>query len=206
MKNLAVALSLAVFSLGAHAGDTCVNQATAKDLKGVAKTSFIAKCTKDAVEASRTVCEQQAAEKKLAGAAKTSFATKCIRDMTPDVDATCQAFADSAELSGAARASNSSRPSATKSRTSPSTCRTAAPHDHTVGNGRPSFAPPVSTPALTRNVVAARPRPGTARQAPRRRATPSSTSAQSATPAVTLGARCRPGAAALASTRGSPES
>jgi len=58
-------------------------QAGDKKLAGAAKTSFVKKCSTDALTSAATPrCEAQAADKKLAGAAKTSFVTKCVTDAT----------------------------------------------------------------------------------------------------------------------------
>lgn len=48
MKAVAVALLATLVVVGARA-ETCVAQATAKNLAGAAKTSFLTKCTSDAV-------------------------------------------------------------------------------------------------------------------------------------------------------------
>ena len=58
----------------AQAADGCDKQAEDKKLAGAAKTSFVKKCSADAVTASPAAasCEKAAGEKKLAGAAKTS--------------------------------------------------------------------------------------------------------------------------------------
>jgi hypothetical protein len=80
---------VAVMALGAMASSAyaaegaCDTQATERKLAGAAKTSFVKKCTTDAVTSAATPrCETQAADKKLAGAAKTSFVTKCVTDAT----------------------------------------------------------------------------------------------------------------------------
>ena len=63
LAGLICAVSLPAFAA------TCTEQATEKKLAGAAKSSFLAKCEKDAT----ATCEANAAEKKLNGAAKTSF-------------------------------------------------------------------------------------------------------------------------------------
>lgn len=95
MKTLFATLSLALFAFASPAqaashkeapamagqAPACEAQATEKKLAGAAKTSFMKKCEKDAVEHSAAAgCEAQATEKKLAGAAKTSFVKKCEKD------------------------------------------------------------------------------------------------------------------------------
>ena len=83
MKRLLVAAVTVFASTGAFAADTsCQAQAAEKKLAGAAKSSFIKKCDKDAVEAATTTCTTQATEKKLAGAAKSSFVKKCVKDST----------------------------------------------------------------------------------------------------------------------------
>jgi hypothetical protein len=82
MKIIAIALaaSLAVVS-GAYA-DTCASKAVDKNgkaLAGAAKTSFLAKCKKDA----QADCTTKAVDKNgkaLTGAAKTSSVKKCVAD------------------------------------------------------------------------------------------------------------------------------
>jgi hypothetical protein len=72
------AVALSVFAVPAHAQDglTCQASAAEKKLAGAARSSFLAKCERDAVAA----CEAAATEKKLSGAARTSFTRKCVRD------------------------------------------------------------------------------------------------------------------------------
>jgi len=74
-KTLIAALALTCLSTFAHA-QSCTLQAGEKKLAGAAKTSFLAKCEKDAGAA----CDKQAADKKLAGAAKASFTKKRVSD------------------------------------------------------------------------------------------------------------------------------
>ena len=78
---LTLAASLA-FATAANAADTCASKAVDKNgkpLAGAAKTSFMAKCGKDA----QAACEIKAVDKNgkpLAGAAKTSNVKKCTDD------------------------------------------------------------------------------------------------------------------------------
>ena len=69
----------------AHAENDCQSQAAEKKLSGAAKTSFLAKCEKNAAAStaskSTDECEKKAGEKKLAGAARASFVKKCAKDM-----------------------------------------------------------------------------------------------------------------------------
>ena len=79
----AIATLLLFASTAALAAEpSCNAQATEKKLAGAAKTSFVKKCEKDAMEAATKACESQAGDKKLAGAAKTSFVKKCVKDST----------------------------------------------------------------------------------------------------------------------------
>ncbi len=55
---------------------TCHAAAADKRIHGAAKTSFMAKCERDAAAA----CESQATARKIYGAAKTSFTQKCVKD------------------------------------------------------------------------------------------------------------------------------
>lgn len=55
---------------------TCHAAAADKRIHGAAKTSFMAKCERDAAAA----CESQATDRKIYGAAKTSFLQKCVKD------------------------------------------------------------------------------------------------------------------------------
>ena len=66
----------------AHAADDCEKQAADKKLAGAAKSSFVKKCSAEAVTASPAAagCEKAAGEKKLAGAAKSSYMKKCTAD------------------------------------------------------------------------------------------------------------------------------
>ena len=76
MVKAALILITLWLPLGAAAAATCADQATDKKLAGAAKSSFLAKCEKDAT----ATCETTATERKLAGAAKTSFVNKCKQD------------------------------------------------------------------------------------------------------------------------------
>jgi len=68
---------LMVFASQAFAqGPSCTAAAAEKRLAGAAKTSFLAKCERDAA----TACEATATERKLHGAARTSFTRKCVKD------------------------------------------------------------------------------------------------------------------------------
>jgi len=83
MKAILICAAAVAFSGAAMAANpACESQATDKSLSGAAKTSFIKKCEKDAMNAAKTTCDAQAAEKKLAGAAKNSFTKKCVEDAT----------------------------------------------------------------------------------------------------------------------------
>ncbi len=82
MIRLTLAVLLTVFAIGsagAQAPGTCASKAIGKDgreLEGAARTSFLAKCKRDA-------CEPKASGsngKPLKGAAKTSFMAKCQRE------------------------------------------------------------------------------------------------------------------------------
>ena len=80
MKRIALAALITVFAMGtALAQETCAAKALGKDgkpLAGAAKTSFMAKCKRDA-------CGPKAVGsdgKPLAGAAKKSFLAKCERE------------------------------------------------------------------------------------------------------------------------------
>ncbi len=75
MKTVLAAMLLTILA-GTAMADTCTVTAALKNLAGAAKTSFMAKCTKDA----QATCETQAVDKKIYGAAKTSFVTKCTKD------------------------------------------------------------------------------------------------------------------------------
>ena len=74
----------------AHAADDCATQASDKKLAGAAKSSYMKKCSADAVTASPAAagCEKAAGEKKLAGAAKSSYLKKCSADGGPAAAAT----------------------------------------------------------------------------------------------------------------------
>jgi hypothetical protein len=77
-----VALALLASDAALAANPACESQATEKKLAGAAKTSFLKKCEKDAMDEAKKSCDAQATEKKLAGAAKTSFTQKCVKDAT----------------------------------------------------------------------------------------------------------------------------
>ena len=74
----------------AHAADDCEKQAANKKLAGAAKSSYMKKCSADAVTASPAAagCDKAAGEKKLAGAAKSSYMKKCSADGGPAAAAT----------------------------------------------------------------------------------------------------------------------
>jgi hypothetical protein len=85
MRALFAAVSLALLSTLAHAGDaTCDAKAADKKLAGAAKNSFVKKCEKDTAKASAgEACLAKAVDKNgkaLAGAAKNSFVKKCEKD------------------------------------------------------------------------------------------------------------------------------
>jgi hypothetical protein len=81
-----IRLAAALVALSAFAGQTfaadCTAQAAEKKLAGAAKTSFVKKCERDAMEAhpGYGACAKNSDEKKLAGAAKSSFMKKCVAD------------------------------------------------------------------------------------------------------------------------------
>ena len=81
-----IRLAAALVALCAFTGQTfaadCTAQAAEKKLAGAAKTSFVKKCEKDAMEAhpGYSACAKTSDEKKLAGAAKNSFMKKCVAD------------------------------------------------------------------------------------------------------------------------------
>ena len=77
---IAAAIAMLVSSTAFAANPACESQANEKKLSGAARTSFIKKCEKDAVDAAKNSCEMQAGEKKLSGAAKSSFVNKCVKD------------------------------------------------------------------------------------------------------------------------------
>jgi hypothetical protein len=56
---------------------TCNSVAHEKRLAGAAKTSFLKKCEREAIEK----CEAAATERKLAGAAKNSNVKKCVKEV-----------------------------------------------------------------------------------------------------------------------------
>lgn len=82
MKLVVIALAASLAALTAASADTCVSKAVDKNgkaLSGAAKTSFMAKCRKDA----RADCETKAVDKNgkaLSGAAKTASVKKCMSD------------------------------------------------------------------------------------------------------------------------------
>lgn len=84
MNKLMIIAAFAVITsnVAFAANPACDAQATEKKLAGAAKTSFMKKCEKDAMDAAQKTCDAQAAEKKLAGAAKASFTKKCLSDAT----------------------------------------------------------------------------------------------------------------------------
>ena len=79
MKRLLLAALITSFAVGSALAQSCESKAVSKEgkpLSGAAKTSFIAKCKKDA-------CEGKAIGKDgkpLSGAAKNSFMAKCEKD------------------------------------------------------------------------------------------------------------------------------
>jgi hypothetical protein len=79
LAALAVAASIAFFSVGTAMTQSCESKAVSaegKPLHGAAKNSFVKKCKTD-------VCEPKAVSaegKPLHGAAKNSFMAKCKRD------------------------------------------------------------------------------------------------------------------------------
>lgn len=82
MKVIVIALVASMAALSVASADTCMTKAVDKNgkaLAGAAKTSFMAKCTKDA----KADCEAKAIDKNgktLSGAAKTSSVKKCVGD------------------------------------------------------------------------------------------------------------------------------
>jgi hypothetical protein len=83
MKKLLIAAALVFASNAAFAANAaCEAKATEQKLAGAAKTSFLKKCEKDAMDAATKACDAQAAEKKLSGAAKNSFVSKCVKEAT----------------------------------------------------------------------------------------------------------------------------
>jgi hypothetical protein len=79
MKSILLAAFIATFAADAAIAQSCESKAVGSDgrpLAGAAKSSFLAKCKKDA-------CEGKAVDKDgkpLAGAAKASFLAKCERE------------------------------------------------------------------------------------------------------------------------------
>ena len=73
---------------GAAQAESCDAKAVDKNgkpLAGAAKTSFVKKCEKDAMDAAKTTCSTKAVDKNgkaLAGAAKSSFMKKCESEAT----------------------------------------------------------------------------------------------------------------------------
>jgi hypothetical protein len=76
MRAVLIAATLLAGLTSAWADGTCTSNAADKKLAGAAKTSFLAKCQRDAASS----CDAAAAGKKLAGAAKASFTKKCLKD------------------------------------------------------------------------------------------------------------------------------
>ena len=80
MKVFAIALVASIAALSTASADTCMSKAVDKNgkaLTGAAKTSFMAKCKKDA----KADCEAKAVDKNgkaLSGAAKTASVKKCV--------------------------------------------------------------------------------------------------------------------------------
>ncbi|MGB7259926.1 MAG: hypothetical protein WBD48_17770 [Pseudolabrys sp.] len=79
MKRILLAALIAAFAAGSAFAQSCETKAVGKDgkvLAGAAKSSFVAKCKRDA-------CAGKAMSKDgkpLAGAAKNSFMAKCEKD------------------------------------------------------------------------------------------------------------------------------
>jgi hypothetical protein len=79
MKSILLATLIVTFAAGAAFAQSCESKAVGSDgkaLVGAAKSSFLAKCKRDA-------CEGKAVDKDgkpLAGAAKASFLAKCQRE------------------------------------------------------------------------------------------------------------------------------
>lgn len=80
MKKLLAVLVAAFAVTSVYAADDCAAKAAEKKLAGAAKTSFMKKCTADAMPPAQAACDATAKEKKLAGAAKNSFVKKCVAD------------------------------------------------------------------------------------------------------------------------------
>ncbi len=79
MKRLLLAALITSFAVGSALAQSCESKAVSKDgkpLSGAAKTSFIAKCKKDACEGKAIGKDGKA----LSGAAKNSFMVKCEKD------------------------------------------------------------------------------------------------------------------------------
>jgi len=80
MKRIALAALITAFAIGsALAQGTCEGRAVSKDgkpLAGAAKTSFLAKCKREACAPKAVGSDGKA----LRGAAKNSFMTKCAKD------------------------------------------------------------------------------------------------------------------------------
>ncbi len=80
MKIVVIALVASIAALSTASADTCMSKAVDKNgkaLSGAAKTSFMAKCKKDA----KADCEAKALDKNgkaLSGAAKTASVKKCV--------------------------------------------------------------------------------------------------------------------------------
>ena len=76
MKRIILAALMTCFAFSAATAQSCESKAVSADgkpLHGVAKTSFVKKCKKDACEAKAVSSEG----KPLYGAAKNSFMAKC---------------------------------------------------------------------------------------------------------------------------------
>jgi uncharacterized lipoprotein NlpE involved in copper resistance len=79
MKSILLAVFIATVAAGSAFAQSCESKAIGSDgkaLAGAAKSSFLAKCKKDA-------CESKAVDKDgkpLAGAAKNSFLAKCEKE------------------------------------------------------------------------------------------------------------------------------
>jgi hypothetical protein len=80
MKVVVIALVASIAALSTASADTCMSKSVDKNgkaLSGAAKTSFMAKCQKDA----KADCETKAVDKNgkaLSGAAKTASVKKCV--------------------------------------------------------------------------------------------------------------------------------
>jgi hypothetical protein len=81
-RAYAGAITLLLLSANlAHAADDCEKQAADKNLSGMAKMTFLAKCKgKGAGEGAAKECAKQAKEKGLSNAAKATFIQKCAKE------------------------------------------------------------------------------------------------------------------------------